>query len=110
MSSPIPPKTQIWSAAFDGGEPKLLGDAEAPVISPQSDRVLFEKDRTIWVVPINGSQPAKRLFSTVRGENGDAQWSPDGARVAFVGNRGDHSFIGVYSNDSTPILWIAPST
>ena len=37
-------------------------------------------------------------------------WSPDGARLAFVANRGDHSFIGIYTNDSTPILFLAPST
>ena len=40
-----------------------------------------------------------------RGQLGDAQWSPDGSRLAFVANRGDHAFVGVFTNDSTPIVW-----
>ncbi|HUS18518.1 MAG TPA: prolyl oligopeptidase family serine peptidase [Terriglobales bacterium] len=51
----------------------------------------------------------KKLF-TARGDNGSPQWSPDGARLAFVSGRGDHSFIGIYRDAETPILYLAPST
>ena len=40
-------KVQIWSAPFAGGEPKLLGDGDDPVISPKNDRVVFAKERGI---------------------------------------------------------------
>ena len=102
-------KVQIWSAPFAGGEPKLLADGDEPVISPKSDRVTFVKDRGIWTVPIDGSSQAKRLFFA-RGDCGSPEWSHDGAKLAFVSNRGDHSFIGIYTNDTTPIVFLAPST
>ncbi len=102
-------KVQIWSIPFAGGDPKLLGEGDEPLISPKSDRVVFVKDRGIWSVPLDGSTPAKRLFYA-RGECGAHEWSPDGMKLAFVSNRGDHSFIGIYTNDSTPIVYLAPST
>ncbi len=109
MLAAVQMKVQIWSAPFTGGEPKLLGEGDEPVISPRNDRVAFGKDRAIWSVPIDGSAPVKRLFFA-RGESSSPEWSPDGARLSFVSGRGDHSFIGVYTNDSTPILYLAPST
>ena len=109
LGMPVPPKVQIWSIATTGGDPVLLGDGEAPVLSPKGDVVVFERERQLWSVPVDGSAPAQRLF-TMRGNNGAAVWSPDGSRIAFVSNRGDHAFIGVYTNATTPIQWMAPST
>jgi dipeptidyl aminopeptidase/acylaminoacyl peptidase len=37
-------------------------------------------------------------------------WSPDGKTLAFVSNRGDHSFIGLFSGSDQPIRFIAAST
>ncbi|HEX7175680.1 MAG TPA: prolyl oligopeptidase family serine peptidase [Pyrinomonadaceae bacterium] len=108
-SSPVATKVQIWSVAFAGGEPKLLADGDEPVVSPKGDRVVFAKDRGLWVAPTDGSTQAKKMFSA-RGEPGSPVWSPDAARLAFISSRGDHAFVGVYTNDSQPILWLAPST
>src|SRR2546421_1045642 len=108
-SLPIAQKIQIWSVQFAGGEPKLLAEGDDPEISPKSDRVAFVKERAIWIVPIEGSTEAKRMFFA-RGDSNSPQWSPDGSRLAFVSGRGDHSFISIYTNQTTPILYLAPST
>ena len=108
-SATVQPKVQIWTAPTSGGAPKLLADGDEPVLSPRGDRVAFTKDHQVWVVPADGSAEAKQLFYA-RGENGSVVWSPDGSKLAFVSDRGDHAFIGIYGADSSAIRWLAPST
>jgi len=108
-SMPTGARMQLMSISFEGGEPKVLAEGNNAAISPKGDKVAFEKDGSIFVVTIDGSGAAKKLFSA-RGNNGSAEWSPDGSRLAFVSGRGEHSFIGVYSEDSKPIVWLQPST
>jgi dipeptidyl aminopeptidase/acylaminoacyl peptidase len=108
LGLPTPTRVEIWSVPFAGGTPVSLGEGESPVIAPTSDAVVFVRDRQLWRVPIDGSAPARRLF-TLRGSSNDPQFSPDGTRLAFVSGRGDHAFIGIYTNDTTPITWMAPS-
>jgi dipeptidyl aminopeptidase/acylaminoacyl peptidase len=108
-SLPVAPRVQIWSVPFAGGQPKAIADGDDPVVSPRSDAVALERERAIWTVPVDGSAPAKRMFAA-RGDSTEPVWSPDGSRIAFVSSRGDHSFVGVFTNEQTPVLYLAPST
>ncbi|MEJ7768942.1 MAG: hypothetical protein WKF89_14090, partial [Chitinophagaceae bacterium] len=103
-----PPKVQVWSVPFAGGETILLGEGDFPRPSPVSSEVAFIKGGQVWISPINGATPSKAYFTT-RGINSAIQWSPDGLKLAFVSTRTDHAFVGVFTNLATPIKWLAPS-
>jgi dipeptidyl aminopeptidase/acylaminoacyl peptidase len=108
--STVEPQEQVWSVATAGGAPKLLGNGDAPAISADGARVVFEDaSGAVQVAPTDGSAPAKRLFFD-RGKDSELRWSPDGGALAFVSDRGDHSFIGVYRNGSPALEFLAPST
>ena len=106
--SPIPPKVQIWTVPFAGGEPKAIAEGDDPVISPKSDSVIFIKGGQVWIAPVNASSAARNLFSS-RGTTSSLTWSPDGSSLAFVSNRTDHNFIGIYPMNGHSIKWLAPS-
>jgi dipeptidyl aminopeptidase/acylaminoacyl peptidase len=109
-SSPLQPKVGIWAVAVvDSGAPRLLVEGDEPAVSPRGDRVAFLRGNQVWAVPLDGSKPAAQLCFT-RGTNDGLAWSPDGSRLAFVSHRGDHSFIAIFSSDTVPIRYLAPST
>ena len=109
LSLPTAQKIQVLTVPFAGGEPKVISDGDEPAISPSGANVAFVKGRQIWIAPVDGSTPARQMFSA-KGDLSEPVWSPDGSRLAFISSRGDHAFIGVFVNDSTPLQWIAPST
>jgi len=104
----VQPRIQIWSVPTAGGAPKLIAEGDGPVVAPDGDRVAFVRNRQIWIGPIDGSKPAQQLFYA-RGASEAPSWSPDGKMLAFVSDRGDHSFIGLFI-DGQPLRFIQPST
>lgn len=108
-SIPVQPKVEIWAVdASGGGAPRMIAEGDEPAIAPRTHEVAFVRNHRIWIVPLDGSKPAKEVF--VRGSNASPKWSPDGRTLAFVSSRGDHSFITLFTAMDQPVRYIAPST
>ena len=108
VSDPGGAAQAVWIARVDGNaKPRQIGEGEDPRISPDGKTVAFVKAGKIWTAPAEGEGEAKELAKT-RGSAGSLRFSPDGGKLAFVSNRGDHSFIGVYSFASKTVHYLDP--
>lgn len=121
------PKVTIWTVALPGGSAHEVTEGDAPALSAQG-KLAYIKEDQVWSASLaytsnknkdknesknkrknkDQGEPNRLFFD--RGKDGDLQWSPDGKRLAFVSDRDDHAFIGVYIDDKTPLLYLAPST
>ena len=110
-------KQQVFALDVDAknASPRLLGEmgcadegCEDIEVSPDGKRVLWSAKKKLWLSSIDAKQPAKELAS-VRGAAAEPKWAPDGKHLAFVSQRGGHSFITLYDFDSDSIRYLAPS-
>jgi len=98
---------ELFAVSVHGGAPKKIGDGRGPAVSPKGDIVAFESAGRIFAGHLDGTK-AEPLISE-KGRSGSLRWSPDGSRLAFVSQRGDHSFVGVYDIAAKSVVWLAPS-
>jgi dipeptidyl aminopeptidase/acylaminoacyl peptidase len=108
-NSPQQPLVTIWTVQLTGSaEPQKIAEGDTPSISSRG-QLAYTKDDHVWTAPIDGQGKPEQLFFD-RGKDSDLRWSPDGSRLAFVSNRGDHAFIGVFTAKDRPLAYLAPST
>jgi dipeptidyl aminopeptidase/acylaminoacyl peptidase len=114
-SSVHQPHQEVWAVDVDGGSPRNLGLVECSEegcadveISPDGKWVVWSARKNLWIAPVSGSEKARQLLY-MRGNNSTPRWSPDSNRIAFVSDRGDHSYIAVYDFGSDTVRYVAPS-
>jgi len=127
LSDPRGVKRELWQLRFAGGEaPRALVETGRYAVFPDGQQVAYLREGQLHVLPLSpaeavaaedpaaaaGSEeeqsPAQPLFSVRKGI-ADFRIAPDGSALAFVSDRGDHAFVGVYHIDSGSLVWMKPS-
>ena len=100
------PRQQLFVSALDGGAPIFVGDGHSPTFSPAGDRLTFTYRGSIYLWQRGGE--AHRI-AKVAGEVSNLTWSPDGRKLLFVDNRGNHSFVGLFDIAANQIHYFDPA-
>ena len=108
-SAPEPAERAIWVVSLDGGDARRLAEGASPAVSPDGGIVAFLRRGQIFTVPIDDPEAEPGQLLRIRGSAGSLAWSPSGDRIAFVSNRGDHAFVGVFDPASREIRYLDPS-
>jgi dipeptidyl aminopeptidase/acylaminoacyl peptidase len=108
LSRPEGAEQALWIVPFDGGAPRRLDEGASMAVSPKGDRVAYLKKGQIWAMGLKDGQTPARIVEA-RGACSALRWSGDGARLAFVSDRSDHSFIGVYDPSAGSLRYLDPS-
>jgi dipeptidyl-peptidase-4 len=114
-SDPNGAERTIWAAPALGGAAWRLAEGTNPTLSPDGRSVLFARDGQIYRVRVTRAAPltpidkAEKPLIKAWGTNGNPRWSPDGTKIAFVSDRVDHSFVGVYDERKRAVTFLSPS-
>lgn len=111
-SDPRGAERAVWAMSTRGGSPWRVVEATSYTLSADGRWVAFERDGQVHRAPVGsglapGSESSQPFF-TAYGDNEGPVWSPDGERIAYVSERDDHSFIGVFDARSPAITYLAP--
>ncbi len=108
-SDPKGAKREVWIATLHQAAHRV-GEGHSAALEPDGKSIVFARANQLYWSSVQSSAKPKELLKA-RGELGKLQWSPDGARIAFVSSRGEgrYSFVGVYDRNSKQITWMSPS-
>jgi dipeptidyl aminopeptidase/acylaminoacyl peptidase len=100
----------IWLIAVGGGDPRKLGEGYDPVVSPAGDQVAFLSHGQIWAADLAPDAAKAKPMLHTRGDISELVWAPDAHAIAFVSERNDHGFIGIYDLNTKSLLYLDPGT
>lgn len=102
-SNPAGVSQDVWVAAA-GSAPRQVGSGHSPAVS-KTGSIAYIRSGQVWVE--GGTGPLVVNRSGVSSES--LRWSPDGSKLAFISNRGNHSFVEVYDVATRSVSYLDPS-
>lgn len=106
-TDPAGARQEVWLADVRTGRTTLVGEGNNPAFNATGSHVIWIRNGEFLSAPVVGGK--ERVLFEMRGNVSAPQWSPDGAQLAFVSTRGDHSFISIYEPRTNRLRFIAPS-
>lgn len=98
----------IWMIDMETDSLQKIGAGIAPAFSPDGTKLIYLNRGEVWQFTVGKKLEPTKLFF-VRSGVQSLRWSPDGSKIAFVANRGDHAFIGYYDLKSNKVVYVDPS-
>lgn len=99
----------VWVINTEGTGLRKLAAASSVSVAPDGKSAVYLTNGKAWNVLLADSTKAPVQLFEARGNLGSARWSPDGKQIAFISNRGDHAFLGIYDLNLKTIQYPDPS-
>jgi dipeptidyl aminopeptidase/acylaminoacyl peptidase len=100
---------KIFRVTVAGGESVLIARGSAPLVSPDGKHLVYLNAGKAWMTSLLDTTKKPAQLFMARGGVGQMQWSPDGKWLAFVSNRGDHSFVGLFDVAAKEVKFVETS-
>lgn len=94
-----------WSGAV-----RVVGVGRAPVFSTDGARVFYLHEGKVFAADVNDAAKPPEQLVVAPGHAEQLRPSPDGTKLAFVSERGDHSFVGVFTFATKTLTYVDPGT
>jgi dipeptidyl aminopeptidase/acylaminoacyl peptidase len=100
---------RVEIATWDGTV-RVVGVGHKPMFSVDGKRVFYLHSGKVYVADIADATKQPEQLIIAEGHASQLRPSPDGAMLAFVSNRGDHGFIGVFTFAMKTLTYVDPGT